>query len=56
MHAIAATTEDITMADPQVKLEQLSAFSRMLRHEGLSARPQETADACRILLEIGFEN
>ena len=56
MHAIAATTEDITMADPQVYLEKLSAFSRMLRHEGLSASPQETADACRILLEIGFEN
>ena len=56
MHAIAVTTEDITMADPQVYLEKLSAFSRMLRHEGLSASPQETADACRILLEIGFEN
>ena len=56
MHAIVTTMEDITMADPQVYLEKLSAFSRMLRHEGLSASPQETADACRILLEIGFEN
>ena len=44
------------MADPQVYLEKLSAFSRLLRHEGLSASPQETADACRILIEIGFEN
>ena len=40
--------------DPHVYLEKLSAFSRMLRHEGLSASPQETADACRILLDIGF--
>ena len=44
------------MADPKVYLEKMSAFSRMLRHEGLSASPQETADACRILIEIGFEN
>ena len=44
------------MADPQVYLEKLSAFSRLLRHKGLSASPQETADACRILIEIGFEN
>ena len=44
------------MDDAQVYLEKLSAFSRMLRHEGLSASPQETADACRILLEIGFED
>ena len=44
------------MDDPQVYLEKLSAFSRMLRLEGLSASPQETADACRILIDLGFEN
>ena len=27
-----------------------------MRLEGLSASPQETLDACRILLEVGFEN
>ena len=56
MHAIAVIMEDITMADPEVYLEKLSAFSRLLRHEGLSASPQETVDACRILFEIGFED
>ena len=44
------------MDDPQVYLEKMSAFSRMLRLEGLSASPQETADACRILIEIGFSD
>ena len=56
MIAPIATAEVTTMADPQVYLEKLSAFSRMLRLEGLSASPQETADACRILAEIGFED
>ena len=44
------------MDDQQVYLEKLSAFSRMLRLQGLNVSPQETADACRILIEIGFEN
>ena len=56
MIAPMATAEVTIMADPQVYLEKLSAFSRMLRLEGLSASPQETADACRILAEIGFED
>lgn len=42
------------MDDPQVYLEKLSAFSRMLRLEGLAVGPQETADAARILTAIGF--
>ena len=42
------------MAEPGVYLEKISAFSRMLRLEGLPIGPQETADACRILIEIGF--
>ncbi len=44
------------MDDHQVYLEKLSAFSRMLRREGISVGPQETADACRILALIGFED
>ena len=44
------------MADPQVYLEKMSAFSRLLRLQGLLASPQETADACRVLIEIGFED
>ena len=44
------------MTDPGVYLEKLSAFSRMLRLEGLPVSPQETADACRILVELGMED
>ena len=42
------------MVDPAVYLEKLSAFSRMLRLEGLPVSPNETADACRILISLGF--
>ena len=42
------------MAEPQVYLEKLSAFSRMLRLEGLPVSPKETADACEILISLGF--
>ena len=44
------------MTDSTVYLEKLSAFSRMLRLEGLSIGPAETADAGRILVSLGFEN
>lgn len=44
------------MDDPQVYLEKLVGFSQMLRLSGMSATHQETADACRILLQIGFED
>ena len=44
------------MADPQVYLEKLSYFSRMLRLQGLSIGPQETADACKILISLGLED
>ena len=44
------------MDDQQVYLEKLSTFSRMLRLQGLNVSPQETADSCRILIEIGFED
>lgn len=51
-----ATAEVITMTDPAVYLEKLSCFSRMLRLEGLSVSPKETADAAQILSVLGFEN
>lgn len=44
------------MADPGVYLEKLSAFSRMLRLEGLPVSPKETADACQILIHLGFHD
>lgn len=44
------------MTDSRVYLEKLSAFSRLLHLEGLSVSPQETADACRILVELGVED
>ena len=51
-----AAVEDTIMAEPAVYLEKLSAFSRMLRLEGLSVSPKETEDAARILLNLGFED
>ena len=57
MHATAAeAAEGITMTDPTVYLEKLSAFSRMLRLEGLDVSPKETADAGRILIALGLED
>lgn len=44
------------MAEPGVYLEKLSAFSRILRGEGLNVSPQETLDAARLLTELGFED
>ena len=44
------------MADPVVYLEKMSRFSRMLRQEGLIISPQETADACEILISLGLED
>lgn len=44
------------MDDPQVYLEKLSGFTRMLRLNGINATHQETADACTILLKLGFED
>ena len=44
------------MADPGVYSEKLSYFSRMLRREGLTVGPQETADACQILVHLGLED
>ena len=42
------------MAEPDVYLEKLSAFSRMLRLEGLAVGPRETADGAQILTVLGL--
>jgi len=42
--------------DETVYLEKLSYFSRLLRLKGLTVSPQETADAARILTELGLED
>lgn len=44
------------MDDPQVYLEKLSGFTRMLRLSGIGATHRETADACALLLKLGFED
>ena len=44
------------MTDPAVYLEKLSAFSRMLRLEGLAVSPGETADGAKILSVLGMED
>ena len=50
----AAIVRDTTMDEPQVYLEKLSAFSRMLRLEGLPVSPKETEDAARLLIALGM--
>ena len=44
------------MAEPGVYLEKISAFASMLRLEGLPISPQETADAAKLLTELGFSD
>ena len=44
------------MAEPEVYLQKLSAFSRILRLEGLSVSPKETEDASRLLIAIGLDD
>ena len=44
------------MADPGVYSEKLSYFSRMLRREGFSVGPRETADACQVLIHLGLSD
>lgn len=57
MNVIAVgDAEGITMADPAVYLEKLSAFSGMLRLQGLCVSPKETADASEILVSLGLED
>ena len=51
MTAAAAAT---TMVEPEIYLEKLSAFSRMLRLEGFAIGPAETGDAAKILIALGM--
>ncbi len=44
------------MGDPGAYLEKLSAFSRMLRLEGLAVSPKETEDASRLIIDLGLED
>ena len=44
------------MVEPEVYLEKLSLLSRMLRLEGLSIGPKETADAAEILIALGLQD
>lgn len=44
------------MDDPSVYLMKLSAFSRMLRLEGLVVSPKETEDASRLLIQLGLSD
>lgn len=44
------------MADSGVYLEKLSAFARMLRMEGLTVGPRETADAGQVLAALGLSD
>jgi len=47
---------DTTMVEPDIYLEKLSAFSRMLRLEGLSVSPKETEDAAKLLITMGMDD
>ena len=44
------------MTEPDVYLEKLSAFSRMLHLENLSVSPKETEDAARLLIALGMDD
>ncbi len=44
------------MAETEVYGRKISLFSRMLKNEGLTVGPQETADACQILIALGMED
>jgi len=44
------------MAEPEVYLQKLSAFSRMLRLEGLVISPKETEDAASTLITLGLSD
>lgn len=54
--ADALTVEGITMDDPQVYLEKITVFTRLLRQNGVGATHRETEDACKLLMELGMEN
>ena len=51
---MTAAAAAITMVEPEIYLEKLSAFSRMLRLEGFAIGPTETGDAAKILIALGM--
>ena len=51
---MTAAAAVITMTDTGVYLEKLSLLGRLLRDEGMQVSTAETADACRILTELGM--
>ena len=53
---VIAAAEATTMVEPEVYLEKLSAFSRMLRLEGLIVSPKETEDAAKTLIALGLSD
>ena len=54
--AITTTIMGGTTMEPDVYLEKLSAFSRMLRLQGLAVSPKETEDASRLLIALGLDD
>lgn len=42
------------MTEPQVYLEKLSAFGRMLRLQGLAVSPKENEDGAKLLIALGL--
>ena len=44
------------MVEPDVYLEKLSYFSRMLRLHDMNVSPKETEDAAKILISLGLED
>ncbi len=56
MTTAAAGIPITIMPDTEVYLEKLALFGRILRQEGMFVGPNETEDACRILLELGFSD
>ena len=48
--------ERTAMAESGVYVEKIARFARLLRQAGLAVGTQETADACRVLSVLGFED
>ena len=44
------------MIDPEIYLRKLTAFSRILRREGLNVSPKETGDGAVMLTALGMED
>ena len=53
---ITTAAKDTAMVDTSAYLERISAFSRVLRHEGLAIGLHETEDAVRVLLNMDLDD